>query len=416
MSEVASQSFPSATSGRISTIAEQDRALQAWVYLGDVSPHDQSPGPLDDLEFGVKDVIDVAGMPTRCGSPATSDAIATSDAACVGSLRAAGALPIGKTATAEFAHVTPGPTRNPVNEAHTPGGSSSGSAAAVAAGMVPFALGTQTGGSMIRPAAYCGVVGFKPTFGLVSRNGMRVMCPSLDVIGWHSRDVRLAARVADVLLPKGHVSLESSRPLRIGFMAAHPGYTLGQPAVRTLENARTDVEMLGHAVFAVRPPALAERLLEAHGIVMHYELSRSLRDLLQGSEQFLSPALREAIHRGAALPEELYSEELHFREAVAGTWDNDFGDVDLLLTSSVLGPAPLGLSHTGQSGFNKAWSLLGWPCVHLPTSADGCGLPMGVLLVARPGFDHDLLNWAEMLHPAIDRRPTSCMPVDRSKP
>lgn len=416
MSEVASQPLLSATSGRICTIAGQDRALQAWAYLGDVSPHDQPPGPLDGLEFGVKDVIDVAGMPTRCGSLATSDAIATSDAACVGSLRAAGALPIGKTVTAEFAHVTPGPTRNPVNQAHTPGGSSSGSAAAVAAGMVPFALGTQTGGSMIRPAAYCGVVGFKPTFGLVSRNGMRVMCPSLDVIGWHSRDVRLAARVAAVLLPMGHMSLGSSRPLRIGFMAAHPGYTLGPAAVRTLENARTDLEMLGHTVIPVRAPTRAERLLEAHGIVMHYELSRSLRDLLQGSEQFLSPALREAIRRGAALPEELYAQELQFREAVVGSWDNDFGDADLVLTSSVLGPAPLGINHTGQSGFNKAWSLLGWPCVHLPTSTDGCGLPMGVLLVARPGFDQDLLKWAELLHPAIDRRPTSCMPVDRSKP
>jgi len=416
MSDAVYQSLVVATRGRLRTIAEQDRALKAWVYLDDELLHEHHPGPLDSLEFGVKDVIDVAGMPTRCGSPATSDAIATSDAACVGLLRAAGALPIGKTATAEFAHVTPGPTRNPVHQAHTPGGSSSGSAAAVAAGMVPFALGTQTGGSMIRPAAYCGVVGFKPTFGLVPRNGMRVMCPSLDVIGWHSKDVRLAARVADVLLPKGHMMVGSSKPLRIGFMAAHPGYTLEHSAIRTLENARADLERVGHAVIPVRPPAHTERLLEAHGIITHYELSRSLRELLQGSERLLSPALREAIQKGASIPNEQYAEELKFREAVIGSWGDEFSDVDLVLTSSVLGPAPLGLDHTGQSGFNKAWSFLGWPCVHLPTSTDDCGLPMGVLLVARPGLDQDLLSWAEMLHPAIDRRPTSCMPVDRSQP
>jgi Asp-tRNA(Asn)/Glu-tRNA(Gln) amidotransferase A subunit family amidase len=272
--------------------------------------------------------------------------------------------------------------------------------------MVPFALGTQTGGSMIRPAAYCGVVGFKPTFGLVPRDGMRVICPSLDVIGWHSRDVRLASRVADVLLPGSRVSLESSRSLRIGYMAAHPGYTLGEAAARTLENARMDLEMLAQTVVPIHSPPQVERLLEAHGIVMHYELSQSFRDLPGVSEHLLSPSLREAIRRGADLPKELYVDRLRFREVASGDWDSYFGPVDLVLTSSVLGPAPLGISHTGESGFNKAWSLLGWPCIHLPTTVDGLGLPLGVLLVARPGFDHELLNWAEFLHPMIDRRST----------
>lgn len=405
MSKAAGQVFANSTHSRLCSIAEQDRALQAWVCLGD-APLQANRGPLDDLEFGVKDVIDVAGMPTRCGSPATPDVPSMCDAACVGSLRAAGAVPIGKTATAEFAHVTPGPTKNPANQAHTPGGSSSGSAAAVAAGMVPFALGTQTGGSMIRPAAYCGVVGFKPTFGLVPRDGMRVICPSLDVIGWHSRDVRVASRVANVLLPKDHVSLESSRELRIGYMAAHPGYALGEVAARTLENARMDLEMLAQTVVPIQSPPQVERLLEAHGIVMHYELNQSLRDLQRASEHLLSPSLREAIRRGAAIPHELYVDRLRFREQASGDWDSYFGQVDLVLTSSVLGPAPAGISHTGESGFNKAWSLLGWPCIHLPTSVDELGLPLGVLLVARPGSDHDLLSWSEFLHPMIDRRST----------
>jgi len=406
MPEAATPSLDLAHNSLLRTIAEQDRSLHAWVFLCEPPRRDlhESAGVLGDHPFGVKDVIDVAGMPTRCGSPATPAAPATADASCVALLRSAGALPIGKTATAEFAHVTPGPTRNPANPAHTPGGSSSGSAAAVAAGMVPFALGTQTGGSMVRPAAYCGVVGFKPSFGTVPREGMRVMCPSLDVIGWHSVDVRVAHQIAEVLLPESVRGVGQPRPPRIGFMQEHPGHTLEAACSLALLQAVSDLDHCGHELAPADPPPQAMRLLEAHGIITHYELGRSLRALGSSSRRLLSPALREAIDRGLACPEASYTQAMRLREQAAGSWDSCFGEVDLVLTSSVPGPAPAGLSHTGPSGFNKAWSLLGWPCIHLPTSTDEQGLPLGVLLVARPGLDRALLHWAEALHPLMDRR------------
>lgn len=406
MPEASTPSLDLAHDSLLRTIAEQDRALHAWVFLCEPTRRDlrKSTGALGGLRFGVKDVMDVAGMPTRCGSPATPAAAAKADASCVALLRSAGALPIGKTATAEFAHVTPGPTRNPANPAHTPGGSSSGSAAAVAAGMVPFALGTQTGGSMVRPAAYCGVVGFKPTFGTVPREGMRVMCPSLDVIGWHAVDVCVANHVADVLIAESVRGIAAPRPPRIGFMQEHPGHTLEAACARALQHAGSDLQDAGHGLVAADPPPQAMRLLEAHGIITHYELGRSLRAFGRSSRRLLSPALREAIDRGLACPEASYAQAMRLREVAAGSWDRCFGETDLVLTSSVPGPAPAGLSHTGPSGFNKAWSLLGWPCIHLPTATDDEGLPLGVLLVARPGFDRALLQWAEMLHPLMDRR------------
>lgn len=394
-------------------VAEQDRALHAWAHLtGDaVLRAAGSPsGPLQGLPFGVKDVIDVRGMPTRCGSAACPDEPALADADCVARLRAGGAVPIGKTVTAEFAHVTPGPTRNPANPSHTPGGSSSGSAAAVAAGMVPFALGTQTGGSMIRPAAFCGVVGVKPTCGLLSRRGMHVMCPSLDVIGWHADTVDMAARVGAVLLPGGDDKADADADrhrrsaLRIGFLPDPPDHPLESAAANVLDQARHDLLERGHAVATVAPPPASARLLEAHGVLVAYEMARSLAPIATTAGALLSPALRDTIRRGLSIADADHAAARRLQQAARDGWEHCFGDIDLLLTSSALGPAPAGLAHTGNSGFNKAWSVLGWPCVHLPVTVDGAGLPLGALLVARPGSDRQLLARAGHLHAAIDRR------------
>jgi Asp-tRNA(Asn)/Glu-tRNA(Gln) amidotransferase A subunit family amidase len=394
-------------------LAAQDRALHAWVHLADevgqigadpASDHACPDGRLRGMPFGVKDVIDVAGMPTRCGSPACPDELVSADADCVALLRAAGAIPIGKTATAEFAHVTPGPTRNPANLDHTPGGSSSGSAAAVAAGMVPFALGTQTGGSMIRPAAFCGVVGFKPTYGLLSRQGMRVMCPSLDVIGWHADTVQTAARVGAVLLPRDGTDAGRRAPARIGLLQAHPGDRLEPVAAAVLEQARADLISHGLAITPVAAPPLAASLLTAHRVLVAFEMARSLAKLATASPALLSPALRETVRLGLSLSEADHAQARALQESARVSWQDCFGEVDLVLTTGALGPAPAGLGHTGQSGFNKAWSVLGWPCLHLPVTTDPSGLPLGVLLIARPGADHQLLAWAAGMHAVIDRR------------
>lgn len=379
-----------------------DQSLQAWVCL-DPAPRAAATGPLAGLEFGVKDVLDMVGLPTRCGSPASDASPATADADCVASLRAAGARPLGKTVTAEFAHVWPGPTRNPAHPSHTPGGSSSGSAAAVAAGMVPFALGTQTGGSMIRPAAFCGVLGFKPSFGALSRRGMRVMCPSLDVIGWHARDAALAQRVGEVLLPRAAPAPAGRLPA-LRLLTDLPGHPLSDSARTVLQAAAATLQARGWSLAPGTAMAQAAELLQCHGLLVHHELSTSLAAL--ADHPALSPRLRAALSQGRAqAPADTAHAYARLQAWRARPWEADFGDADLILTAGALGAAPAGLAHTGESGFNKAWSVLGWPCLHLPTTHDARGLPLGVMLVARPGADHALLAWARQIHPLIDRRP-----------
>jgi Asp-tRNA(Asn)/Glu-tRNA(Gln) amidotransferase A subunit family amidase len=395
----------------LSVIARRERELNAWSHVAsasdliDASARSAS-GPLAGVPFGVKDIIDVAGMPTRCGSEACNTSPSQFDASCVALLRRAGAVPIGKTVTAEFAYMTPGPTSNPANRQHTPGGSSSGSAAAVAAGMVPMALGTQTGGSMIRPAAFCGVVGFKPSFGALGRDGTKIMCESLDVIGWYCADVADVARVAEVMLPDVPPQLYSTehmRTVKIGFLPGNPGHVLEHAAQAALEDARSALRDLS----TIEPvPELTDpaRFLEAHSVIMRYELARSLLPVALEHAAQLSRPLREAIDQGLEMPAQTYREMKAWQNTQRLCWADYFGDADVVLTSSALGPAPRGLESTGTAAFNKAWSLLGWPCIHLPTALSEDGLPVGVQLVGKPGTDRELIGWALALHKFVDRR------------
>lgn len=444
--------------------AAQEPALHAWAHLASPeelasSGHEASlsgvhsaaaggavaagtSGALSGWPIGVKDIIDVAGMSTRCGSTAYDDTPpARFDATCVALLRAAGGVPIGKTVTTEFAYVTPGPTRNPINLAHTPGGSSSGSAAAVAAGQVRLALGTQTGGSMIRPAAYCGVVGFKPTHGVVPRGGMVVACESLDVIGWYTRDVKDAVAAANVLLPShpaAHpgrdgepcdaMTSRRQRPVadladrpagnadlpahwRIACLPGHPGHLIDDDAHAALVAARATLrESSGYVCADADARFPVQRLLDTHHTLMHYEFARSLLPVVSRHRSRLSPRLLDAVARGLALPGDAWTAARQFQAHARDSWDTWFGNADLILTSSVTGPAPKGLTHTGDSGFNKGWSVLGWPCIHLPTGTSRDGLPLGVMLVGRPGADHALLAHAAVIHPLIDTRSTPLSP------
>ena len=397
--------------------ADIECADPAAAFLAD-SAAPKAESDLSEWPIGVKDIIDVAGMPTRCGSAACDDLPASFDATCVALLRAAGCVPIGKTVTTEFAYVTPGPTRNPANLAHTPGGSSSGSAAVVAASQVRLALGTQTGGSMIRPAAFCGVVGFKPTHGVVPRGGMVVACESLDVIGWYTRDVDDAAAAGRVLLPsiadRHEQSADRSSVLaqcRIGFLAGHPGHDLDDEASMTLDAALSMLHNAGlHSSPVLHDAFPVQQLLAAHHTLMHYEFARSLLPVVQRHGDRLSQRLREAVTRGLGMPGDRYTAARRFQADARLCWGAWFGDADLILASSVLGPAPKGLAHTGDSGFNKGWSVLGWPCIHLPTGYSRDGLPLGVMLVGPPGADHALLAYAAALHPLIDTRPALSSP------
>ncbi|MEI2414559.1 amidase [Orrella sp. JC864] len=394
----------------LAAIAAREPAVRAWTHVAPqqtllAQAQGVDPGlPLAGVPFGVKDIIDVAGMPTRCGSNVTPDAPRAYDAACVDMLRRAGAIPLGKTVTAEFAFKAPGPTTNPHNPAHTPGGSSSGSAAAVAAGMAPFALGTQTGGSMIRPAAYCGVVGFKPSFGLVPRDGMKLTCESLDVIGWYGAELEDVACVARVLLPDPAMGTASAGqgPLRVVLI---PGAAIApvQPeAEQALEQAASALRQAGHAVRTLAPFAQAGALLQAHATIMEYELARNIAPVARLHGAGLSPQLEGTVRRGLGIGARQYREARQLQASMQRAWDALAGEADLIVTASAGGTAPAGLGHTGDGVFNKIWSLLGWPSLHLPLArAAGSGLPVGVQLVGRHGQDALFLALAARLRDAL---------------
>ncbi|WP_438858228.1 amidase [Achromobacter spanius] len=377
---------------------DQDAAIQAWTWLAepaDTPAAADSRNALAGAGFGVKDVIDVAGMPTLSGSLATSTEPARWDASCVAQLRAAGAIPIGKTVTAEFAYAAPGPTRNPKNALHTPGGSSSGSAAAVAAGMVDIALGTQTGGSMIRPAAFCGVVGFKPTFGRVHRQGMSVLCDSLDTIGWFSRTVAQSREVASVLLPQASPDHASTRAPRVAMLACEAIGTLDAASRQALDDCAMRLREQGADLITPDVDADLKSLLHLHTQIMHAELARGLLPIARGSQAgLLSPVLRDAIKLGLNISYADYVQCQQARDRLSQDWLSRFGEIDVIISPSAPGPAPKGLQSTGSSVFNRVWSLLGWPALHLPTGQADNGLPVGVQWVARPDQDHALLAWA----------------------
>jgi len=406
--------------GVIERHARLEPALGAWswfeprqverAYRDGPAPADPRPCLLG-VPVGVKDIIDVADMPTGLGLPGAA-APASRHAACVELLRAAGAVPVGKTVTAELAFSHPGPTRNPHLPGHTPGGSSSGSAAAVAAGMVPLALGTQTGGSVIRPAAYCGVVGIKTSLNAVPSAGVAPVADSLDCLGWFTHSVADAILAARVLLPwRDLAPRPPGNGLRVWRLDATELGPLAVEARQTLDEASAALRGAGCAVLEAPLAGLLPALAECHRRIMLHELARTLLPILRTRGHELSAVMLKAIEAGRAVTASQYQEARHqVREAHAAL-DARMRDIDLILTPSAAGEAPAGLHHTGDSTFNRVWSVLGWPAVHLPTSWSPRGLPVGVQLVGRQGEDEALLRHAEALHPLIDRR----MPAPRGQ-
>ncbi|MGE8631364.1 amidase [Achromobacter denitrificans] len=388
----------------LAAIERGEADLQAWSHvmpaeaLDALDPAAIAGGVLAGVPVGIKDVIDVAGMPTGHGAPALAAGTQAFDACAVGMLRAAGAIPIGKTVTAEFAFRTPGPTRNPHAPSHTPGGSSSGSAAAVAAGMVPVALGTQTGGSMIRPAAFCGVVGFKPSFGRVFRDGMKLTCESLDTIGWYANGVEDAQAVAQALLDEPDADDRADRTPTIAVQLGNPRAELS--AEGRAEIARIQAVLGAHGVRCVSVEAEREtaRLLRAHDVIMHYEFARSLAPVVERRADAVSAALRQAVVEGLAIGAAQYREMRALQAELRHGWRRLYDGADAVLTPSTPGPAPRGLAHTGDASFNKIWSVLGWPCLHLPTAFNPAGLPLGMQLVGDWESDRALLALGRKLH------------------
>ncbi|MFA5609393.1 amidase [Alcaligenes aquatilis] len=382
-----------------SSLALQDQSIQAWSWLADPATciSTAPDGPLAGLTFGVKDVLDVQGMPTRYGAHFPHALPAERDAACVALLRQAGAIAMGKTVTAEFAYAAPGPTRNPLNLDHTPGGSSSGSAAAVAAGMVDFALGTQTGGSMMRPAAFTGILGFKSSFGAVHRSGLFLLCDSLDTIGYFSRDLSVLRRVASVLqgLPDSRVP---SAP-RIGVLDGKDLGPITPAALAALEQGCQHLEQQGARLERLPADAQLKELLILQGQIMAYEMARSLLPVWQASPDALRPVTVQAIKQGLELPPADYHVWQARRRQLQQEWQDRYGHFDALLTPAAPGPAPYGLDSTGSSVLNRPWSLLGWPTLSLPAPGQDSPLPLGLQLIGQTHQDGALLDLASLLCP-----------------
>ena len=356
-------------------------------------------GPLHGVPIGVKDVIDTADLPTEMGSPIYLGHRAACDAACVAIARAAGAVILGKTVTAEFAGMTPGPTTNPHNPAHTPGGSSSGSGAAVADFMVPLAYGTQTGGSVLRPAAYCGVVGYKPTYNAFNRAGLKFAAESLDTIGLIARtldDIELFTTVLLGAQPQPPTA-PGAAP-RVG-LCRTPLWDLAQPETRhAVEDAAVLLAAAGATVReVVLPDEFAGLRTAARETINNYERSKSMAAEWTGHRDRISAKLYRCIELGLAMPHSDYVAALRLGERCRARLDDVFDGLDVLLAPCVNGEAPSGLDATGDPSFQAIWTILHVPALTLPTHRGPHGLPVGIQLVARRYEDFRLFARARWI-------------------
>jgi len=390
-------------------IAEREPDVQAWQHLDPDAALEEARridrtggGPLKGLPVGVKDIIDTADMPTGYGSPLYEGHRPPRDAACVALARGAGALMLGKTVSTEFAYFQPGKTRNPHDPGRTPGGSSSGSAAAVADGMVPLAFGTQTAGSVIRPASYCGCVGYKPSFGLIDRTGVRPFADGLDTVGVFAATVEDAAFFASVLAgrPALRAGDEPFRP-RIGLCRTHEWEAAGPATRDALDEAAHRLRAAGIEVRDVTPSERWRGLLEAQKTVMAYEGARSCAPEMLAAPDRLSAKLREILETGAAIAPEDYDAAMVLAAEGRAGFDEALGAMDVLLVPSAPGEAPEGLAATGDPVFSRVWTLLGVPCVNVPGLRGPSGLPVGVQVVGRPGDDRRVLAAAAVVSRAL---------------
>ena len=356
-------------------------------------------GSLHGIPVGVKDIMDTVDMPTAYGSSIYRGHRPRWDASCVALIRAAGGVVLGKTVTTELAVHHPGKTANPHNPAHTPGGSSSGSAAAVADFMVPLALGTQTGGSIIRPASFCGVVGYKPTFGLISRAGVKPCAESLDTVGVFARNVEDAAFLASVLTGRPSFRTRESQPHspRVGLCRTYEWSYAAPETATALENAGEQLSDSGAIVAEVELPEPFSRLADAQATVMNFEMARSFAYEYSAYRDQLSDKLKELITLGQAVSPVAYDEAVSLAVECRGLLEQVFSDIDVLLVPSATGEAPEGLTSTGDPIFNRIWTFLHVPCINIPAFTGPRGLPVGFQIVGLPRDDARVLaasDWA----------------------
>ncbi len=399
-----------------------DADVQAWVHLDHAHALTQARaadkqrqagrplGPLHGVPVGVKDIFDTSDMPTEDGSVLRSGRTPGADAAAVALLRESGAVILGKTVTTEFAVYGPGKTRNPHDPARTPGGSSSGSAAAVAAGMVPLALGTQTNGSVIRPASYCGVYGFKPSHGLISRHRVLKLSGLLDHVGMFGRSIEDLALLTEQLAGYDARDLDTHpvakprmvditreappMPPRLAFIKG-PAWDQAEPDV--VEGFAEMSSALGDQIEEVELPGNFQDAMEWHRVIMEADLALNLaRDYRRGADT-MSPRLREMIERGLQEKAVQYNLAAQQRPLLGEFVAELMLDFDAIITPSANGEAPLGLDSTGSPAFSTLWSFCGAPAVSVPVLRGANAMPIGVQLVSAWGDDARLLRTARWL-------------------
>jgi Asp-tRNA(Asn)/Glu-tRNA(Gln) amidotransferase A subunit family amidase len=388
-------------------IVQWEPVVQAWAHLdlehaaAAAAQADREPvRPMSGITLGVKDIFDTSDQPTSYGSPLYEGHRPFADADAVVSLRGSGAISLGKTVTAEFAFAYPGPTKNPHRATHTPGGSSMGSAAAVASGMADVALGTQTAASITRPASFCGVYGFKPSYGAVSMAGVKLVAPSLDTVGWFARDPLLLDAAHVSLTGRPASELPSGPPLIAIARTSSWGAATTDSQNAVLDAATTAREM-GAAISDAKSVDVLDGLVEAQQTVMAYEAARSLALEHHEHREDLSTLLLQLLDKGRLLHVDEYDDARRRRDQSASRLAALFGDADVLLTPAAVGEAPAGLASTGDPLFSRIWSLLGVPTLAIPWTTGSSGLPVGVQVVARPGQDLALLSFARWLKPKI---------------
>ncbi|HEY8519416.1 MAG TPA: amidase [Gammaproteobacteria bacterium] len=389
-------------------IREREPSIHAWACIEPDRVRERAraldagpiAGPLHGVPLGVKDIIDTADLPTAYGSPIYAGHRPAADAACVAAARRAGAVVLGKTVTTEFAFLAPAATVNPHDFAHTPGGSSSGSAAAVADGMVPLAFGTQTGGSIIRPASFCGVVGYKPTFGTLPREGVKMFADSLDTVGVLARTVADAGLLVGALASRGDlVSLPGiEAPPRIGACRTHDWTALSPEMQERLEQAAETLARAGARVEWIELPGDFAGLGDAHAAIQAFEAVRNLARERREHAERLSALLRRQLEEGDAVTPERYARAQSLAAACRAQLPSVFGDCDVLLAASATGEAPRGLASTGSPIMNRVWTLLHVPCVGVPAGTGPSGLPLGLQVIGREGDDARTLACAAWIH------------------
>lgn len=406
--------------GYLAELRNRTRALEpeilAFTFLPEVIESGAFDGTsaLSGIPVGIKDVIDTLGLPTRYGSLAYENHVPEQDAWVVHRLKELGALVFGKTATTEFAWRSPARTVNPWNHDHTPGGSSSGSAAAVAAGFVPLAIGTQTLGSVIRPAAFCGVVGFKPSFGSISRTGVHPLAGSLDHVGFFARnvdDVALALGLTSQTDPRDPASFplaSSSREVAKGLdpvgpprlLIMHPPFWgRVQSAQRGLLETLANKFAAGGATVETRewPENLEQVWVLAHTI-LSYEAAVIHSDLVARAPDKTSDHLKELVGNGQKISEGMYASAREQQERLRHSISDVFTGVDVVLSVPGFGEAPAGLSDTGDAAFCTPWTFLGLPAITLPAGFGPAGLPLGIQLTGANREDFKLARiarWCE---------------------